>query len=105
MLNQQLILPIKKIISFCQKWNVVEFALFGSVLRSDFNQSSDVDVLVTFAPDSQTSLFDLAQMQIELQEIFSRPVDLVEKSSLKNPYRKSEISESALVVFQSESQL
>ncbi|MBA3072451.1 MAG: nucleotidyltransferase family protein [Anaerolineae bacterium] len=105
MLNQQLILPHKKINSFCQKWNVVEFALFGSVLRSDFNQSSDVDVLVTFAPDSQTSLFDLAQMQIELQEIFSRPVDLVEKSSLKNPYRKSEIIESALIVFQSENQL
>lgn len=101
MLNQQLIIPRDKIALFCQKWNLVEFALFGSVLRSDFNQSSDVDVLITFAPDSQTSLFDLAQMQIELQEIFGRPIDLVEKSSLKNPYRKSEIIESSEVIYAS----
>jgi len=45
---------------------VVEFALFGSVLRDDFNFNSDIDVLVTFADKAQISLFDLAQMQIEL---------------------------------------
>jgi predicted nucleotidyltransferase len=104
MLNHQLTFPHEKITIFCQKWNVVEFALFGSVLRTDFNQSSDVDVLVTFAPNCQISLFDLAQMQLELQMFFSRPVDLVEKSSLKNPYRKSEIIESAQIMFQSENQ-
>jgi uncharacterized protein len=99
MLNQQFILPREKITLFCQKWNVVEFALFGSVLRNDFTVTSDVDVLVTFAPSSQTSLFDLAQMQIELQEIFGRPVDLVEKSSITNPYRKTTILESAEVIY------
>ncbi|HCS39431.1 MAG TPA: DNA polymerase subunit beta [Anaerolineaceae bacterium] len=99
MLNQQLIIPREKITLFCKKWNVVEFALFGSILRAEFNASSDVDVLVTFAPDSLTSLFDLAQMQLELQEIFGRPVDLVEKSSLNNPYRKTAILESAEVIY------
>ncbi|MHB8087905.1 MAG: nucleotidyltransferase family protein [Anaerolineaceae bacterium] len=99
MLNQQLIIPREKITLFCTKWNVVEFALFGSVLRAEFNASSDVDVLVTFASDSQTSLFDLAQMQLELLEIFGRPVDLVEKSSLNNPYRKTAILESAEVIY------
>ena len=34
--------------AFCRKWNVREFALFGSVLRDDFRPDSDVDVLVTF---------------------------------------------------------
>jgi uncharacterized protein len=99
MLNQQIILPREKIALFCQKWNVVEFALFGSVLRVDFNSASDVDVLVTFAPSSQTSLFGLAQMQLELKEIFGRPVDLVEKSSVTNPYRKTTILESAEVIY------
>lgn len=99
MLNQQLIIPRKKITQFCQKWNVVEFALFGSVLRNDFNQTSDIDVLISFAASSQNSLFDLAQMQIELQEFFGRPVDLIEKSSLNNPYRKNAILESAEVIY------
>jgi len=99
MLNKQIILPHEKITLFCQKWKVVEFALFGSVLRADFDAMSDVDVMVTFAPSSQTSLFDLAQMQLELQTIFGRPVDLVEKSSITNPYRKSTILESAEVIY------
>jgi len=99
MLNQQFIIPRKKITLFCQKWNVVEFALFGSVLRTDFNATSDVDALVTFASSSETSLFDLAQMQLELQELFGRRVDLVEKASLTNPYRKATILESAEVIY------
>jgi hypothetical protein len=40
---------------------VVEFALFGSVLREDFDINSDIDVLVTFAEEAQISLFDLTQ--------------------------------------------
>ncbi|MCZ2108759.1 MAG: nucleotidyltransferase domain-containing protein, partial [Dehalococcoidia bacterium] len=34
--------------TFCQKWRITEFAVFGSVLRDDFGPESDVDVLVTF---------------------------------------------------------
>ena len=37
-----------KIAEFCRKWRIVEFALFGSVLRDDFRPDSDVDVLVSF---------------------------------------------------------
>lgn len=38
----------KQIIDFCQKWSVKEFSGFGSFLRNDFNEKSDVDVLMTF---------------------------------------------------------
>jgi len=45
-------LPIdpQQVADFCRRWKVTEFALFGSVLRADFRQDSDVDVLVTFEP-------------------------------------------------------
>jgi predicted nucleotidyltransferase len=99
MLNQHTIIPREEITHFCHKWNVVEFALFGSILRDDFNANSDVDVLVSFSPQSQPSLLDLAQMQLELQEAFGRSVDLVEKKALVNPYRKTAILESAEVIF------
>jgi len=92
-------IPRKKISEFCLRWKVVEFSLFGSILREDFRPGSDVDVLVTFAPDAPVSLFDLVQMQIELEILFGRPVDVVEKDALRNPFRKREILSTAQVVY------
>jgi hypothetical protein len=91
--------PKKEIANFCRRWKVVELALFGSVLRDDFSPDSDVDILVTFAPQAEISLFDMAQMQIELQALFNRPVDILEKDALRNPYRKREILSTAQVVY------
>jgi predicted nucleotidyltransferase len=91
--------PRKKISEFCRRWNVVELSLFGSALREDFRPDSDVDVLVTFALEAQVSLFDLVQMQTELKALFKREVDLVEKESLHNPYRRREILQTAERVY------
>ncbi|HEU0016715.1 MAG TPA: nucleotidyltransferase family protein [Longimicrobium sp.] len=72
--------------AFCRRWNVAELALFGSVLRDDFREDSDVDVLVEFARGARLSLFHFVEMQDELAELFGRRVDLVEKRALKNPF-------------------
>lgn len=64
---------------------------FGSVLREDFLPESDIDVLVTFHPGAQWSLFDLVDMKDELEHLFGRKIDLVEKRALRNPFRKREI--------------
>lgn len=95
----QLPIPRKEIAAFCKRWQVVEFSLFGSVLRDDFRQDSDVDVLVTFSEGAQISLFDLVQMKLELEEIFHRPVDVIEKDALENPFRKREILRTAQVIY------
>jgi uncharacterized protein len=94
-------IPRKKIAEFCKRWQVAEFSLFGSALREDFNQDSDIDVLVTFTTGARVSLFGLAQMEFELKEIFSREVDLVEKASLRNPYRRREILQTAKRIYAS----
>lgn len=99
----KLSLPQEKIAEFCRKWNVSEFALFGSVLREDFRPDSDVDVLVSFPSYEATpSLFDHVDMQDELVEIFGRPVDLLTRGGVedsRNPIRKRAILESARVVY------
>jgi predicted nucleotidyltransferase len=99
----KLSLPNEKIAEFCRKWNVSEFALFGSVLRDDFRPDSDVDVLVSFPSyDATPSLFDHVEMQDELVEIFGRPVDLLTRGGVegsRNPIRKRAILESARVVY------
>jgi predicted nucleotidyltransferase len=73
----------EEITSFCRRWKVSELALFGSILRQDFNADSDVDVLVSFAPDAQWSLFDLVRMESELETILGREVDLVERAAIE----------------------
>ncbi|HEX5836952.1 MAG TPA: nucleotidyltransferase family protein [Anaerolineales bacterium] len=92
-------IPRKKIAEFCKRWSINEFALFGSALREDFSPDSDVDVLVSIDPKAHIGLFELAEMVIELEELFKRPVDLVEKEGLRNPYRRSEILNTAQVIY------
>jgi uncharacterized protein len=92
-------IPRKKISEFCRRWGVVEFSLFGSALRADFRPDSDVDVLVTFSKEAEISLFDLVQMKLDLEKIFRRPVDIIEKDALENPFRKKEILRTAQVVY------
>ena len=75
----QIMVPKDRITAFCQRWKITELALFGSVLREDFRPDSDVDVLVTFSPDSDWGVEHLLDMKEELEALFGRVVDLVEK--------------------------
>jgi predicted nucleotidyltransferase len=89
--------PQAKIAAFCRKWKITELSLFGSVLRDDFRADSDVDVLVSFAPDSRWSLMDLVRMEEELGGILGRKVDMVERKSVElseNYIRRSHILDS-----------
>ena len=52
---------------------------------------SDVDLLISFVNDAEVSLFDLMEIEERLQEIFGRPVDIVEPASLTNPVRRRNI--------------
>lgn len=92
-------IPQEKIAEFCRRWKITELALFGSVIRDDFRPDSDIDVLVTFAPDAEWSLFDLVGMQEELKAMFGREVDLVERKGLRNPFRRHEILSTKQVVY------
>ena len=99
---KEVAVPKKKIADFCRRWKIIEFALFGSVLREDFHPKSDIDVLVTFAPDARWSLFDHVEMQDELKALFGRNVDLVSRRGIersRNPIRRKEILESAEVIY------
>jgi predicted nucleotidyltransferase len=93
-------LPQKKIEDFCLKWKVSEMALFGSVLSDEFHSDSDIDVLVSFKDDAGWGLFDFVDMIDELKAIFGRKVDLVEKDSLRNPFRRQTILAGHEVIYE-----
>jgi hypothetical protein len=92
-------IPQDKIQEFCRRWRIKEFAIFGSTLRNDFRPESDVDVLVTFQDEAPWGLFEFVEMIEELQEIFGRNVDLIEKEALRNPFRRREILSHCQVVY------
>ena len=89
----------EQIAAFSRRWRITELAVFGSVLREDFRQDSDIDVLVTFAGDAGHSLLDLVQMQDELANMLGHPVDLVEAEGLRNPFRRREILRTKEVIY------
>lgn len=97
--SPQIEVPIERIQAFCRKWKIREFSLFGSVLREDFRPDSDVDVLILLADDAPWSLFEWVDMIEELKAIFGREVDLVEKTAIRNPFRRREILDTAQVLY------
>ena len=73
----------QRVAEWCRRWKVRGLALFGSLLRSDFGPSSDVDLLVTFEPNAAWSLIDHERMRQELSDIIGRNVDLVSREGLE----------------------
>jgi predicted nucleotidyltransferase len=82
-IHENILYSHEAIVKFCQYWGVTELALFGSVLRDDFTEASDVDVLVAFDPQKHITLFDMVDMGEELEQIFGRKVDLVSRRSIE----------------------
>ena len=87
-------LPREAIADFCRRWRIRELAIFGSALREDFRPDSDVDVLVTFEPEVRWEFQQWLEMIHELEALFGRKVDLVERRMVeqsKNYIRRKHI--------------
>lgn len=76
----------------CRKHGVRKLSLFGSAARREIKSTSDIDLLVEFAPESGASLFDYPAIQKEFSTLFgNRSVDLVPPEVLRNPHRRKAI--------------
>ena len=98
-MNAQVQLDQGTLAEFCRRRRVRELSIFGSALRDDFGPESDLDFLVSFEPGATWDLLDLLDMKAELETIFGRAVDLVEKEALRNPWRKHEILGTREVIY------
>ena len=90
------------IANFCRRWKIKQLAVFGSAATGVLRPDSDIDLLVTFAPDAEWTMFDHYRMENELVELFARDVDLVNVRALEeNPNRiyRQQIIKSAKVVY------
>lgn len=91
---------IEKIEALCKRYKVDSLFVFGSILTSDFNKSSDIDLLVDF---KEVDLYDYADnyfdLKDSLEEILERQVDLLENKAVKNPYLRKSIDSSKQLIY------
>jgi hypothetical protein len=82
--------------ALCRHFHVRRLDLFGSAARGDFDpQKSDIDFLVEFDRSAPQHPFDAYfGLKEALEELFGRPVDLVEAGAVRNPYLKASIEQS-----------
>lgn len=85
-------IPRDRVAGFCRRHHIRKLALFGSVLRDDFQPSSDVDVLVEFAPGFVPGL-EFFTLESELSEILGRKVDLNTPAFLSRYFRDRTMAE------------
>jgi len=87
------------IVLLCKKYSINELSIFGSSVRGDFTENSDIDILVSFTKGSEITLFDIMDLEKEFSQLLKRRVDIVEKESLKNPIRKNRILSTREIIY------
>jgi len=72
----------KKVLPVVRKYEVQKAALFGSFVRGEQREDSDIDILVEFKDRESKTLLDLVGLELELQEILNRKVDVLTYPSI-----------------------
>ncbi len=93
---------LKNLRALCLKYNVKSLYAFGSVCTDNFNDESDIDLLVSFKPmdfgDYADTYFELSE---KFEKVLNRPVDLVTIKSLSNPYFIESVNQTKRVIYES----
>jgi predicted nucleotidyltransferase len=78
--------------ALCLKYKVKKLSAFGSLVKGNFNEESDIDLIVDFESLSNKEYADnYFALKFALEDKFGRSVDLLEESELKNPYFKKDL--------------
>lgn len=90
----RIFIPKDKIADFCRRHHIRRLSVFGSALRDDFREDSDVDILVEFEPGHVPGLLKLARMERELSRLLGgRKVDLRTPDDLSRYFRAEVLKE------------
>ena len=77
----------QELIDLCSKYSVKSMYVFGSVCTENFNNESDIDILIAFDNLSIEQYTDnYFELHNKLEALFGRKIDLLTEKSLSNPY-------------------
>lgn len=93
-------LKIEQIIELCKKNKVKTLSVFGSVTRQDFNDNSDIDLIVDFDENDPFKYTDLYfNLKNKLEEILQRQIDLLEERAIKNRFFREELEKNKVMIY------
>jgi len=91
---------LPELITLCQQHKIISLYLFGSANTEQFENDSDIDLLVTFG---EIDLFDYFDNYIELKEkleqVLGRKIDLIEEKTVKNPVLRRSIDRNKTLIY------
>jgi predicted nucleotidyltransferase len=95
---------IDKIKQLCSNYKVKNLYLFGSALRRDFNNSSDIDLLLSFLDGISIKEYtdNFFELHYKLEEIFGRQIDLITERSLSNKFFIDEVNNSKQLIYENQ---
>ena len=83
----------------CIKYKIKELSIFGSAIRDDFNENSDVDLLISFINNMEVGLFEVFDVEEELSQLLKRKIDIIPKEGLTLPVRKERILSTREIIY------
>lgn len=94
---EELPFDVNKLIEICRQNGVVQIALFGSVVRGEADQQSDIDLVVEFS--ERISLLRFTALERRLSEALGRRVDLLTEAAI-SPYLREKIKRELRVIYE-----
>jgi predicted nucleotidyltransferase len=90
----------EQINNLCKQYNVKKLFAFGSVLTNRFNSNSDIDMVIDIDSTNPLEYADnYFNLKFALQDLFNRPVDLLENKAIRNDYLRREIDNSKQLIY------
>lgn len=91
---------IIEIRALCEKNKVKTLYAFGSVTRNDFNDLSDIDLIVDFEEKDPFTYTDLYfNLKLNLEQLLKRQVDLLEERAIKNPFFRQQLDNTKVKIY------
>jgi len=93
-----------RLIELCVNHKVGQLFLFGSALTNQFNESSDIDLLVQFYQVELLEYFDnYMDFKEQLELLFGRSVDLIENQAVRNPVFRRVVDREKQLIYERKS--
>jgi len=90
----------EEITELCRQYQVKKLFAFGSVLSDNFNEQSDVDLIVDFDKQAIKDHFlHYFDFKYSLEDVFQREVDLLEEQPIRNSYLRRNIEKSKTLIY------
>ena len=88
------------IAQLCEKYKIKELSIFGSSIRDDFHEESDVDILVSYVNVRKKTLDDFINIEEDFDSLLNRKSHIVEKEALVNPIRREDILAEREIIYE-----